>query len=415
VPDVKAAVIRTGKGVLVMPIWQGKGAQFVPGQAAAIKLSLIVPQVPSSTQALEVTPADVHGLRPERVTGGTKITIPEFGLTSIIVFTSDTNVIVQFQEQARARRQAAAQYAYDMAFYELEKVLKVQEKLAAQGHTPPDAHHLIADAQARLKSAKERWDNREFPEAYRESQRALRPLRILMRAQWDAAIKGLDAPVSSPYAVTFFTLPRHWQFMDEVKRSVPAANVLAGGDFELVAERTQDTWKLEETTLDEVEMLAQRVGDIKLPASPKAANPTSVEAPHEGKQCALLQIKAKKGSTPFALERTFLAITSPAVRLQPGTLVQVSGWVRIPEAIKASPDGALFYDSAGGEPLGIRLTEATPWKKFTLYRRVPSTGTISVSLALTGIGAAYFDDVRIEPLVPAGNNLTFQVQRTSPR
>jgi len=47
----------------------------------------------------------------------------------------------------------------------------------------------------------------------------------------------------------------------------------------------------------------------------------------------------------------------------------------------------------------VRLTEPLPWKKFTLYRRVPSTGTIRVMLALTGLGTAHFDDIRIEPAV----------------
>ena len=123
----------------------------------------------------------------------------------------------------------------------------------------------------------------------------------------------------------------------------------------------------------------------------------------------MLQIKPKnEKSVPQALERTLLAITSPPVQLKPGTLVQVSGWVCIPEPITASADGALFYDSAGGEPLAVRLSEPTPWKKYTLYRRVPASGTIQVTLALTGIGTVYFDDVRIEPLVPASAEATAQ-------
>jgi hypothetical protein len=93
-------------------------------------------------------------------------------------------------------------------------------------------------------------------------------------------------------------------------------------------------------------------------------------------------------------------LISPEVKLPPGTLVQVSAWVNIPAPITASPDGALIYDSAGGEPLAIRLTNPTPWKKLTVYRRVPASGSISVTLALTGVGTAYFDDVRVEPMVP---------------
>ncbi len=402
-PNVKAAVLRTAKGLLVLPIWQGQGAQFVPGQAAASKLTMVVPQVPQSMQAWEVTPGDVRGLRAEREVGGTKVTLLEFGLTTAIVFTSDTNnLIVRFQEQARSRRKDAAQWTYDLAYYEMTKILITHDQLEKQGHTLPDAQALITDAQKRLQTAKNLWNNHLFSEAYLEGQRALRPMRILMRNQWGQAIKGLDSPVASPYAVTYFTLPRHWQFMEQVSKSVAAANVLAGGDFEIIPEGVQEAWKVEEPTLDDVELLAQRVGEIQLPQSIKGGKPGAAEFPHQGKQCAMLQIKPKnKAAVPTALERTLLAITSPAVKLQPGTLVQVSGWVRIPVPITASPDGALFYDSAGGEPLAIRLTEPTPWKKFTLYRRVPASGTISVTLALTGLGTVYFDDVRVEPLVPA--------------
>lgn len=401
-PDVKAAVLRTAKGVLVLPIWVGRGGQFVPGQAAVNKLSMVVPQVPQSMQAWEVTPAEVRGLRAERVVGGSKVTLLEFGLTGAIVFTADNNSVIRLQEQARSRRLAAAQYSYDMALYEMEKVLKIEEQLEKMGHTLPDAGALVRDAQKRLGEAKNAWDQRDFPEAYRESQRALRPLRILMRAQWEQAIKGLDTPVASPYAVSFFTLPRHWQFIDQVARCVATANVLPGGDFEIIPERTQDAWKVEEPTLDDVELLAQRVSEIQVPTKGKDKTSSAVELPQQGKQCAMLQIKPKaKGVAPAALERTLLAITSPTVKLQPGTLVAISGWVRIPERITASPDGALLYDSAGGEPLAIRLTEPTPWRKITLYRRVPASGTINVTLALTGLGAVYFDDIRIEPLVPA--------------
>jgi hypothetical protein len=123
------------------------------------------------------------------------------------------------------------------------------------------------------------------------------------------------------------------------------------------------------------------------------------EQPREGQQCLKLQIRSKDAQhPPAALERTFLAVNSPQVKLQPGTLVKISGWVRIPEAIQASADGALLFDSIGGEPLAVRLTEPTAWKKFTLYRRVPSSGDVSVTVALTGIGTVYFDDLRIEPL-----------------
>jgi hypothetical protein len=420
--DIKAAVLRCQQGVLVIPIWQGRFSQFVPGQAAISKLIMTVPQVPKTTQAWEVSPGDVRGLKTERVEKGVRVTLPEFGLTSMVVFTSDTNLMGRFQDQARAKRQVAAQYSHDMALYEYEKVVKVQAQLEQLGSTIPDANGLLEDSKRRLQKSKELWDARNFSEAYHEANRALRPVRILMRAQWEKAVRGLDTPVASPYAVSFYTLPRHWQFMDQVRKSTVGANQLKGGDFEIIPERVQETWKKSSESLDDVELIAERVTELNVPRVEvkelkpltkegkkeevkKAAPPPPVnkvrEFPKEGKQCAMLQIKPHKGKPmPPALERTQVALTSSDVKLPPGTLVQISGWVNVPAPIVASPDGALMYDNAGGDPLAIRWTDPTPWKKFTVFRRVPASGTINVTLALTGIGTVYFDDVRVEPLVP---------------
>jgi len=397
-PDIKAAVLRCNQGVVVMPIWQGKFSQFVPGQAATSKLAITVPQVPITAQAWEVSPGEVRGLKMERVDRGQRITLPEFGLTSVIVFSSDTNLMGRFQDQARAKRQQAAQWSYDMALYEFEKVTKVEAELLQVGSTVNEGNLLVEDARRRLQKSKELLDSNSFSEAYHEAQRALRPLRILMRLQWEKAARGLDSPVTSPYSVSYYTLPKHWPFMDQVRRSTVGNNLLRGGDFELPPDRKQESWGLTRPNVDALELIAERLTELQ---HAKPGGNGALDAPMEGKQCAMLQIRPRGGrAAPAAIEKVHMTLTSPTLRLPPGTLVQVSGWVNIPAPITASPDGALIYDSAGGEQLAIRLTDATPWKKITVYRRVPASGTINVTIAMTGIGTIYFDDMRVEPLVP---------------
>ena len=78
--DVKAAVLRSPKAILVLPIWLGKGSQYVPGQGAVAKLTINVPQVPSSMQAWEILPGEVRSVPSQRVVGGTQVVVPEFGL-----------------------------------------------------------------------------------------------------------------------------------------------------------------------------------------------------------------------------------------------------------------------------------------------------------------------------------------------
>jgi hypothetical protein len=107
------------------------------------------------------------------------------------------------------------------------------------------------------------------------------------------------------------------------------------------------------------------------------------------------------GHLPVAIEPTYLGVSTPPAAFAAGTLVRVSGWIKIDQPIVASADGALLYDSAGGEPLGVRLTAAkVGWKHVTLYRRVPANGQIQLTAAITGIGTVYFDDLKIEPLMP---------------
>jgi hypothetical protein len=412
--DVKAAVLRSPRGVLVLPVWVGKGAQFVPGQAAAKRLSIIVPQVPKGTQSWEVTPGEVAGLSFQRLLGGTKVTLKEFGLTTAIVFTSDIGLIESFQKQSRSKRQLAAQWTYDLARAEMQKVLNVSMQLEKDGHTLPDGPALLDDVRKRLQEAKDLWEKRHFEEAYREAQRAMRPLRILMRAHWDVATAGLDSPVASPYALSFYTLPDHWRFIDEIKQKTVAGNVLPGGDFEPGSAQPSAPWRPQKTTLDDVELIDRLVTSLEVKAPPPKLKPGEkakqdktpapvkmISSPTvQGKQCLMLRVKAKDpANEPQALQRTYLAWQSPTVKLPPRSLVQISGWVCVPLPIKASPDGALLYDSVGGEPLALRLTDEMAWRKFSVYRRVPPSGEINVTLAMTGVGTVYFDDVRIQPLV----------------
>jgi hypothetical protein len=386
-PEVKAAVMRTTGGLLVLPMWLGKGAQCVPGQSAKVNLKLTVPQAPVGTQPWEISPGQVRSLVPERIPGGTTITIPEFGLTTAIIFTADNGpngLVVRFQEKAKQNGKLAAGYANQLAEESLRKTNFTYEKLVAGGHALPDGTKLLDDARTRIKSASESYDRGQYREAYAEADRALRPLRILMRAEWTQAIRGLSIPASSPYAMSYYTLPQHFKLVEAFKAQAFGANLLPDGDFEAPADKAPKGWLPQEMKLDEVDFVARRTTDI----------------PHLGRQCLMLQVNPKNPQeAPATLERCYLGIHSPDVSQPPGTWVRISVWVRIPKTLVGSVDGALIYDSAGGEPLAVRLNDAMPWTEYTSYRRVPPSGKIHVTLALSALGSAYFDDVRIEPLL----------------
>jgi hypothetical protein len=382
--NIKAAVLRTHRAVLVLPIWMGPGAQFVPGQAANFDLRLKVPQVPQTFQLWEVSPGRVRSYPSRRVVGGTEVRIRNFGLTGALVFTADMKLIAELQNQQYEMGQLAAQMTHDQAREELVKVTQVREALERMGHALPDGAALMREAERHLARSLDHRRNRQHAQAYGEAAVALRALRILMRAHWERAVRYFDVPTASPYAVSFYSLPRHWEFWDRIRTSVPGRNLLPDGDFETPPGEAPRGWLVQEVpTLDPVAVDVRRV---------------RTRAP-SGQQALVLSVRPKEGElAPLALERTFVALHSPAVSLPPGTPVRISAWVRIPSDIGASTDGLLIYDSAGGEPLAARLRDKVKWKRISLYRTVPATGKINLTVALTGLGEVYLDDLRIEPL-----------------
>jgi hypothetical protein len=454
-PSVRAAVIPGQRGLLLLPIWFGQGTQYVPEQGAVKNLQIVVPGVFDGGDPWMITPAGVRCLKDhvQKTPRGTELTIPEFDLACPIVFTADqtpTGLVVWWQDYARRHAEEAARWALDMAAVQYEKVKTVHDRLAAQGVAVRNANQLLLESSRFYHEGRKHEANGLHLQAYLDGTRALRPLRVLMRDHWQQATATLDPPTASPFAVSYFSLPRHWELFREVQASRPAASVLPGGGFEaggpvpnegLRVDRVPG-WTARFGTLD-VDRV--RVAAAVVPAAGledrrdprhRAEGPRTMfspgrtivapdegyvpPAPDLGQGVLRLEVQPKpladrdgKPRPPVpVLERTFLAVDSPPVTLPPGTLVRVSAWVKIPGPITGTADGVLVYDDAGGEPLAVRLTgtadAAGPlWKQFHLYRRVPASGQMSVTLALTGMGVAYFDDVRIEPLVPGAREAGF--------
>jgi hypothetical protein len=371
-----------------MPVWFGDHTQFVPAQGAAQALKVLVPHVPVGTSAWEISPGGVRSLPWQRKAGGMEVLVRDFHMATAVVITSDlgpNGPVVRFQEQQRRVARTAAQWSYDQAAESLTKTRTVVADLKQIGHGEADAEPLLERAQKSLEQSAAYRRNGEHNDAYAEAQRVMRPLRILMRSHWEKAMRELDTPLATPWSGSFNTLARHWQFMDRMRSMRLAENVLPGGDFEAAPELNLPGWTVQEdATLDPVVVGARRVDNNA----------------HGGKQCLMLRIQPKDAkNSPAALERALVAIHSPAMQLPPGMAVRISAWVQIPQPLAATGDGALLFDSAAGEPMAVRLHQTPGWRQVTLFREVPESGKIHVTLALTGLGTAYFDDVKIEPLL----------------
>jgi hypothetical protein len=103
-------------------------------------------------------------------------------------------------------------------------------------------------------------------------------------------------------------------------------------------------------------------------------------------------------SPPAMIETPPVRFVSPTVPAQPGQLVCIHGWVKVPKPITGSVDGLMIYDNFGGEALADRIGQTAGWRPFILYRIAIQPGGVNVTFALTGLGEAQIDDVGIEVL-----------------
>lgn len=399
-PEITGAVFRYHRTRLLVPLWTGRGAQYVPGQSAASSLSFVVPNVPESNSAYELTPG---GLRPvrqrERVTGGVEVTLGEFSLATLVVFTDreDPRTVTSLSRNTRAIAARAAQLQHQLAARKLQIVEEVDRRMAGQPATVWDAANHLTTARKSLARCDAAIRSGDHETAWREAQRATRPLRLLERTNWEKAVGNLRSPVASPATVCFSTLPWHWSLAQESRSWQIGPNLLPAGDFERLPEILSAGWR----HFQHVAANLQTSAEV-LP-----------EASHSGQGGLRLIVRsAHPDQPPTLVETPPLWITSPPVEVQQGTLVRISGWVHLPVPITGSVDGLMIFDSMTGRAMASRIGDTTGWEPFMLYRFAPESGPMTVTFAVAGLGEVWLDDVTIQTLGPGPTTASQRLGQT---
>ena len=388
-PGLIGGVLGSDRARLLIPVWSGPGAQFVPGQSAANRVSLLVPGVPEEYRAYLLAPGALEPLHRKRETGGVRVTLDEFGLTSLVLLTGEPLVLSGLKQRTDAIGRRAAQLERDLAAAKLAAVEQVHRQLTLRTREGPQSAAWLGAAREGVQWSGASLAARDYPAASRYAQRAMRPLRLIERAHWETAVESLTSPVANPAAVSFATLPCYWTVMDQIASRQPGPNMLEAGDFENLGTLLQAGWQH-----------LQRAS----PGMYAEAELASMAA-HSGRYGLRLAAGPAEGDDPqIVVESPPSWITSPAVPVQSGELISIHGWAQVPAAVTGSVDGLLIIDSLSGEALAERIGQTDGWQEFTLYRAAGETGSMSVTFALSGIGQAWVDDVTIQPipLGPAG-------------
>ena len=120
-----------------------------------------------------------------------------------------------------------------------------------------------------------------------------------------------------------------------------------------------------------------------------------------------MELSAFANARNRPIEKTPVWLTSPPIKVRSGQIVRISGSIRIDNPIRQSEDGAMIIDSLGGYDLAARFSKTNDWEKFTLYRSAASDGYLQITLALTGTGKVYFDEMEVLISTPATPTYNF--------
>ena len=379
--EIRATLLQLQRSRLLLPLWLKRGAQYSTGQSATNGVSLIVPGVPDSNQAFEILPTSLRPVDHKRVTGGVRVTLPEFGLTSAVLLTQDPLEITSMSRSVARYSERSAQLLTEVAQARLAETEQLARQLGQAGQQV----HLawISAAHGKVKAAQAALAGQQWELAYLEASRAMRPLRVMERHYWDAAWQEGGAVMTDPLLVSGTTYPGHWALMQRLKSAKAGANRLPGGDCENRERMVSSGWKHVQHPQDGLESSAELV-----PGTPRS-----------GRFSLRMRVWPQDAENPPELvESPPIWITSAPVEVRAGEMVRIRGYVRVPAPVVGNVDGLMIIDSLTGPALAERIALAEQWREFTLIRVAPRDEAMTVTFALTGIGEAWIDDVTIEPL-----------------
>jgi hypothetical protein len=431
-PTVKAAAISTKdrRGVLLMVADYYKYAQYQPPQSAMNNVVLRVP-APSDAHAFLISPGGVKPLGPPPKTdirgpGGMNILLEDFGVTAIVLITTNNELVQQIEQSVNNVRPTAVSLAIEQAELLYNWVVEIDELIGAKGHPQKHSVDLLNKASELIKSAREALEREDYETAWDEARRVGRPLRILMRYHFMGcyddiitALRDKDLPcgpvpypgfkkpkpriippiVAAPLA-SWSTLPQAWTWYEWIRRGILGKNLVPSGNFSDPKVLDDGSWTQVDYKTDEL------ISQIKLiDGGPDTISPDKNDKTKRKGQNIVLIAGPKPGTTidslvPF-VDHPVVAIRSPSVKVRASEVYRISVMAYMANQTVPGAGGLIIRDSIGGERLQFRTTNALAmdWFEVVYYRRVPADGTMDVTLGMAGYGFAAFDDFKIEPII----------------
>lgn len=431
VGEITGILLTTDRAKLLLPNIAKPFGQYVMGNTNCNDVDFLMPGNFETHQANHLIPGGTRPLTLQRVTGGVHVHFDEVNTTTAAFFAQADPILRAIIPRARqpelSRR--SARLAIELAKMRLEQVRKTirvfQEIQASPEGLPflpgdgfpiismPEQESMLRETERSINTAESYFRQSDFSSAYQQAHRSIAGLQYYERLKWEEAIRNVPHHNMVPTSVSFVTLPAYIQMLKKMYRMKPGENRLVGGDGENAAQWQQAGWRSFRLPTDGVTPVvtvansrAARSGSggIQLRLLPTSQIASTVPTV-DGTASTTLISGTESAGDVIQIETAPVWITTPQIPVYAGEILCITGYVNIPQKLQGNVDGLMIFDSLGGEPLALRMSETNgQWRQFVCYRAVPTVvppqASMCVTFALNGLGEVLLDDLQIFPIIP---------------
>ena len=380
-PGVSAMVFQAERSHLLVPVgwsrdFRSQQSFHVPGA-----ISFVVPGVAETTDVYLLSLGGAKRLRHERTTGGLRVSADSLPPDGLIMLTSDPQAFSQVSQYVRKIARRAATLHRDATAYRLDELEKVAAAEGEQFENLDAIRAVLKRANQSLMAC-----DQDLARGFAELalQRTNEIERLLSQAEYvlrngNGAISRLVTPLE--FSTSTLIDERHLR--DSLLNAPAGPQLVAGGDFESLEGLLQQGWRHQQ---------------LPLPGIASAVR-LSPDTPHQGTYCLELEACAADASSPISVVPTApVWISTPAMPIRAGDLVEITGVARIPEELIGTVDGLQIIDSLGGPGMATRIVRAPDWQSFRVLQGATADTQLVISLALSGLGRAQIDELTVRTL-----------------
>lgn len=375
-PGISALLLQAERSHLLVPTsWSRDfiSRRTIPYQGP---VSFMVPGIAETANVYLISLASIQRVPHERTAGGVRITLDDLPSDAVILLSSDPQTFSQVSMFLRRVAPRATKLKRDVTALRLTQLANA---IGPPLSTRSPAWKSVELAHLELAECDRHLQKSNVELAF---QRVLAAERTLAQAEyylrnWQRTPAGQSL---TPLEFSAHTLPLADQLHDAISHGSFGPDLLQAGEFEDLTAMLTIGWRLHQ-----------------LPGSGvSSAARLSPQAPHRGTYCLELQCTPEDPEQPVSVVPTApIWITSEPVSVDEGDVIEITGVARVPEELIGTVDGLQIIDSLGGAGMATKIQRSPSWQPFRILRKADTTTTLTISIALTGLGRAQVDSLSV--------------------